>query len=62
MLGRAYDKALASAGINNTQLTVLRCIARRAGEPLARLADEWEMEQIVNLVWGNASLKLISVK
>ncbi len=24
--------------------------------------DEWEMEQIVNLVWGNASLKLISVK
>jgi len=24
--------------------------------------DEWEMEQIVNMVWGNAQLKLISVK
>jgi DNA-binding MarR family transcriptional regulator len=45
VLGRAYDKALASAGINNTQLTVLRCIARRSGEPLARLADELEMER-----------------
>ena len=46
VLGQAYDKSLASAGINNTQLTVLRCIARRSGEPLARLADELEMERI----------------
>jgi DNA-binding MarR family transcriptional regulator len=45
VLGRAYDSALASAEINVTQYAVLRCIARHSGEPLARVAEELEMDR-----------------
>ncbi len=43
-MGRIYDEALGT-GINITQLAVLRCIRRRAGEPLARVAQELEMDR-----------------
>jgi len=45
VLGRAYDAGLTGSGINVTQFAVLRCIARRAGEPLVRVADELEMDR-----------------
>ena len=45
VLGRTYDEALASADINITQLAVIRCISRREGEPLARVAHELEMDR-----------------
>ena len=45
VLGRTYDNALSGAGINITQLAVLRCISRRGGEPLVRVAEELEMER-----------------
>jgi DNA-binding MarR family transcriptional regulator len=45
ILGRVYDTALAESGINITQLAVLRCIDRRPGEPLARVAEELEMDR-----------------
>lgn len=45
VLGRVYDGHLASNGINITQLAVLRCMDRRAGEPLARVAEEMEMDR-----------------
>ncbi|WP_394841990.1 MarR family winged helix-turn-helix transcriptional regulator [Pendulispora brunnea] len=45
VLGRAYDAALAGSGVNNTQLAVLKCIARREGDPLSHIADELEMER-----------------
>ncbi|WP_371417117.1 MarR family winged helix-turn-helix transcriptional regulator [Granulicella sp. S156] len=45
ILGRTYDEALKSAGINITQLAVLGCISRREGEPLARVAHELEMDR-----------------
>jgi DNA-binding MarR family transcriptional regulator len=44
-LGRVYDSHISSAGINITQFAVLRCIARRAGEPLVRIAEEMEMDR-----------------
>jgi DNA-binding MarR family transcriptional regulator len=44
-LGRFYDSKISSAGINITQLAVLRCIARRSGEPLTRIAEEMEMDR-----------------
>ena len=45
VLGRVYDSELADSGINITQLAVLRCISRRDGEPLVRMAEELEMDR-----------------
>jgi DNA-binding MarR family transcriptional regulator len=45
ILARAYDDALAGSGINITQFAVMRCIARRTGEPLSRVAEEMEMDR-----------------
>ncbi|WP_338323441.1 MarR family winged helix-turn-helix transcriptional regulator [Granulicella sibirica] len=45
VLGKSYDAALSEAGINITQLAVLRCISRRSGEPLSHVADELEMDR-----------------
>lgn len=45
VLGRAYDDALAGTGINITQFAVMRCIVRRIGEPLSRVAEELEMDR-----------------
>ena len=45
VLGRAYDDALAGTGINITQFAVMRCIMRRKGEPLSRVAEELEMDR-----------------
>ncbi len=36
---------LIECGVNITQLAVLRCIARRSGEPLSRIAEELEMDR-----------------
>jgi DNA-binding MarR family transcriptional regulator len=44
-LGRVYDREVAPAGLNITQLAVLRCISRRSGEPLVRVAEELEMDR-----------------
>jgi DNA-binding MarR family transcriptional regulator len=45
ILGRNYDAALADSGISITQLAVMRCISRRVGQPLARVAHELELEK-----------------
>lgn len=45
VLGRFYDSNISPAGVNITQLAVLRCIARRSGEPLIRVAEEMEMDR-----------------
>ena len=45
VLGRVYDAALAASPMNVTQLAVLRCIARRKGEPLMHVAEELEMDR-----------------
>jgi len=45
VLVRSYDEALAGCEINITQFAVVGCIARRAGEPLARVAEELEMDR-----------------
>ncbi len=45
ILGRVYDAGLADAGINITQLAVIRCINRRPGEPLSRVAEELELDR-----------------
>ena len=45
VLGRIYDAALATSPMNVTQLAVLRCIGRRKGEPLMRVAEELEMDR-----------------
>jgi len=45
ILGRVYDSGLAASGISITQLAVLRCITRRPGEPLARVAHELELDR-----------------
>jgi len=45
VLGRVYDAALAASPINVTQLAVMRCIARRPGEPLMHVAEELEMDR-----------------
>jgi DNA-binding MarR family transcriptional regulator len=45
VLGRVYDRGVAPAGLNITQQAVLRCIARRTGEPLVRVAEELEMDR-----------------
>ena len=45
VLGRVYDAALSVSPMNVTQLAVLRCIVRRRGEPLMRVAEELEMDR-----------------
>jgi DNA-binding MarR family transcriptional regulator len=45
LLGRVYDAALAPSKINVTQFAVMRSIARHDGEPLARVADELQMDR-----------------
>lgn len=45
VLGRVYDAALIGSPMNVTQLAVLRCIARRKGEPLLHVAEELEMDR-----------------
>lgn len=45
ILGRVYDAKVSPAGINITQLAVLRVLARRRGEPLIRIAEELEMDR-----------------
>jgi DNA-binding MarR family transcriptional regulator len=45
ILGRVYDSKVSSVGLNITQHAVLRCISRRAGEPLVRIAEELEMDR-----------------
>jgi len=45
VLGRVYDAALAPSEINVTQFAVMRSIARHDGEPLARVADEMQMDR-----------------
>lgn len=45
VLGRVYDAALVGSPMNVTQLAVLRCIARRKGEPLLHVAEELAMDR-----------------
>jgi DNA-binding MarR family transcriptional regulator len=45
VLTRVYDAEIAPEKINITQLAVLRCLARRRGEPLSRVAEEMEMDR-----------------
>jgi DNA-binding MarR family transcriptional regulator len=45
VLVRTYDAKISGAGINITQLALLRCIARRRSEPLVRIAEEMEMDR-----------------
>jgi DNA-binding MarR family transcriptional regulator len=45
VLGRVYDREISPAGINVTQLAVLRRIARLQGESLARIAEDLEMDR-----------------
>lgn len=45
LLGRVFDAALVPSRMNVTQLAVMRCIARRKGDPLARVAEELEMDR-----------------
>jgi DNA-binding MarR family transcriptional regulator len=45
ILARAFDAALEPAGLNVTQLAVLRAIQRHANEPLARVAEDLCMDR-----------------
>jgi len=45
VLGRIYDSKISPVGLNITQQAVLRCVARRPGEPLVRIAEELEMDR-----------------
>lgn len=45
VLGRVYDAKISPVGLNITQHAVLRCISRRGGEPLVRIAEELEMDR-----------------
>lgn len=45
VLSRIYDAQFSASGINNTQFAVLRSVARQAGKPLARIAQQLEMER-----------------
>ena len=45
ILARAFDVALEPAGLNVTQLAVLRAIQRHAGEPLTRVAEDLGMDR-----------------
>jgi DNA-binding MarR family transcriptional regulator len=44
-LARAFDAALEPAGLNATQLAVLRAIQRHAGQPLTRVAEDLCMDR-----------------
>jgi DNA-binding MarR family transcriptional regulator len=45
ILARAFDTALEPAGLNVTQLAVLRAMQRHAGEPLTRVAEDLCMDR-----------------
>ena len=45
VLARAYDAALAAAGMNVTQLAVMRAILRHPHAPLSRVADDLAMDR-----------------
>ena len=45
VLARTYDGALAPAGMNVTQLAVMRALLRHPHEPLARVADDLAMDR-----------------
>jgi DNA-binding MarR family transcriptional regulator len=45
VLARTYDAALAPAGMNVTQLAVMRAILRHPDEPLSRVAEDLEMDR-----------------
>src|SRR5215470_15000956 len=45
ILARAFDVALEPAGLNVTQLAVLRAIQRHPGEPLTRVAEDLCMDR-----------------
>ena len=45
ILVKLYDAPLVDAGINITQLAVLRCIGRRPGDSLSDVAAELEMDR-----------------
>src|SRR5437763_9387617 len=45
LLGRVYDAGLAASPINVTQLAILRCIDRNRNQPLAQVAEEFEMDR-----------------
>lgn len=55
-LARAYDQALAPAGLNVTQLAVMRAVERRQGEPMARVAAELSLDR-TSLYRSLASLR-----
>jgi DNA-binding MarR family transcriptional regulator len=45
VLARSYDAALATSGMNVTQLAVLRAVLRHPGEPLSRVAEDLAMDR-----------------
>lgn len=45
ILARVFDTALEPAGLNVTQLAVLRAIQRHANEPLTRVAEDLGMDR-----------------
>jgi DNA-binding MarR family transcriptional regulator len=45
VLARTYDAALAPAGMNVTQLAVMRAILRHPNEPLSRVAEDLVMDR-----------------
>jgi DNA-binding MarR family transcriptional regulator len=45
ILARVFDEVLFPAGLNVTQLAVLRAIERHTGEPLARVAEDLRMDR-----------------
>jgi len=45
VLARTYDAALASSGMNVTQLAVMRAVLRHPNEPLSRVAEDLAMER-----------------
>jgi len=45
VLGRTYDAALSSTGLNVTQLAVMRAVLRHPDEPLSRIAEDLAMDR-----------------
>jgi DNA-binding MarR family transcriptional regulator len=45
VLARTYDAALAPAGMNVTQMAVMRAVLRHPHEPLARVAEDLAMDR-----------------
>ena len=45
VLARTYDAALAPAGMNVTQLAVMRAVLRHPNEPLSRVAQDLAMDR-----------------